>query len=302
MPRRKLPLKDLVFDVKLQCRAAMDPEVIEEYRELFESSKKTEWPFAEPMEVVSVDKVLYVVNGYTRGAAAQLAGRETVEANVTLGTWEEAVRSACRANSKQGQRRSIADKRRAVSIALRELTDLSVSQIASACEVSRPFVTSVRRQLGIDPPEAPAPAPPPPAPAAPPKPKADLKPKADPKPKAKAPAVAPPLPFHGPQNLKCPTCGENDWVETDSGLACVGCMEPYPTPPKLVPAVVPSTGASVVPAVPKAVIAKVRTAYGRLVRAVDDLKLPLIQGKPYFASALDVMAALIAAVPEMEEE
>lgn len=316
MPILKLPLSDLVFDPRLQCRAVMDQEVIEEYADLFRNSKPSDWPFAEPMEAVEVKHgsgvTRYVTNGFTRGNAANAAGRKIVNVNVIKGTWETAVRKACIANAKQGQRRTNADKRRAVEIALAEMATLSLAQIAEACLVSRTFVSTVRKSRG----EAPAQVsgsdgktypgsrpkngstvePPAPVPEAPPSPMPapQAAPVPAPKPKPPTDEDTPPLAFTGALEKVC-KCGANNWVETRDGTLCTQCLEPYPDPKPIVTETL-TTGLVTLAPVPEALIKKAHTACGRLIRAIDaivDAGIPV----SYFRGLLDDINDLIHGLP-----
>lgn len=320
MPIIKLPLSDLKFDPRLQCRAQMSQEVIEEYAELFRTSKPSDWPFAEPMEAVEVktgDGVLrFVTNGFTRGNAANAVGRKVVNVNVIKGTWETAVRKACIANAKQGQRRTNEDKRRAVEVALTEMPTLSLAQIAEACLVSRTFVSTVRKARGEAPAQvtgtdgktypgtkagpkngsvvAPAPeAPPSPLPAP------QAAPEPAPRPKPKADDETPPLAFSGPLEKVC-KCGENDWVETKDGTICSSCFEPYPDPKPIVTATL-QTGLVTLAPVPEELIKKALTAYGRLVRSVDAIMAVGIPAT-YFRGLLDDLNDLIHGLPKLAAE
>lgn len=312
MPILKLALSDLTFDPRLQCRATMSQEVIEEYSELLRTSKPSDWPFAEPMEAVEVKTASgvtrYVTNGFTRGNAANAVGRRVVSVNVIKGTWEAAVRRACMANATQGQRRTNADKRRAVEIALTEMPSMAVAQIAEACKVSRAFVTTVRKTRGdaapdkvvggdgkeypaqrgavkngsVVPPAPEAPPSPPPAPAP------------APKPKPQTDEETPPLAFSGSLDKAC-KCGANDWVETKDGTLCSACLEPYPDPKPIVTATL-ATGIVTMAPVPEKLIKKALSDYGRLVRSVDVI---VAAGIPmtYFRGHLDDLNDLIHGLP-----
>lgn len=318
MPIVKLALSDLKFDPRLQMRAAMDQEVIEEYATILRDAKPSDWPFTEPIEAVEIktgDGVIrYVTNGFTRGNAANAVGRKIVSVNVIKGNWEAAVRRACAANATQGQRRTNADKRRAVEIALSEMPSLAVAQIAEACRVSRPFVTMVRKSRGESAPDKvtgsdgkeypgtkpgikngsvlpESPPSPVPAPQAAPDP--------TPRPKPPTDEETPPLAFSGPLEKTC-KCGENDWVETKDGTICSACMEPYPDPKPIVTATLQSGIVTLAP-VPEKLIKKALTDYGRLVRSVDAI---VAAGIPmtYFRGHLDDLNDLIHGLPVLAPE
>lgn len=59
----------------------------------------------------------------------------------------EALKYALSSNSVHGQRRTNADKRRCVEIAVKEFASLSSRAIAELCGVSDPFVGQIREAL-----------------------------------------------------------------------------------------------------------------------------------------------------------
>lgn len=104
------------------------------------------WP-RSPIDVFRVDAVLLLADGHHRLLAAQKAGRDELTARVYPGTRSDCVRFALKSNSTHGLRRSNADKRRCVELALAEWADISDREIARVAGVSHPFVSEVRRQL-----------------------------------------------------------------------------------------------------------------------------------------------------------
>ena len=69
------------------------------------------------VDVYDISGVLSLVDGYHRIAAVVRNGGDEIEANVIPGTRVDALRAAVKANSEHGQRRSNADKRRALEVA-----------------------------------------------------------------------------------------------------------------------------------------------------------------------------------------
>ena len=303
MVKRTVMVTSLVLDARLQCRASMNSEAIEDYRELLVQNPDV-WPFDSPIEIVEINERLYVTDGFTRGNAAISAGRKTVEANVIQGDWEFAVRRACQANAHNGQRRTREDKRRAVEIALRELPKSSDSVIAKVCMVDHKTVAAIRASLGVaksenvvgadgkiqrgtkkakadDNTPANAPA------------KADSGPKASAKKDgaAETPAAPPNAPDVRSMPSAC-VCGENSWVETQYGLQCAVCIRGYPA---AIATPAAATGPTPVQATQ---LAAAQTAFGRLVRALRKLE----QADSYFGPALDRIAELLAGVPEITDD
>jgi hypothetical protein len=98
--------------------------------------------------VYEVSEDYLCADGWHRVLAARAAGLE-VAAEIRQGTFEDALVCALGANETHGARRTRADKRRAVEIALRDesLSKRSDREIARICAVSHPFVGAVRSEL-----------------------------------------------------------------------------------------------------------------------------------------------------------
>lgn len=139
-----IPLDKIVFDPDLQSRAAMNQESIAEYAAILKDNRN-----ALPMPDVWQDGDRYYIgDGWHRLLAHQAAG--VAEALCMVhedGGREAALRHAVGANQAHGVRRTNADKRRSVEIALREWPTLSDSALAELCGVSHPFVGSIRKQV-----------------------------------------------------------------------------------------------------------------------------------------------------------
>ena len=100
------------------------------------------------IDVVTDGKSAWVWDGWHRVLAAKMIGRETVVANVSAGNLHDAVWLAASANRQHGQRRTNADKRRAVMLALRARPNVDVKDVASHCGVSGEMVRQY--QAAID--------------------------------------------------------------------------------------------------------------------------------------------------------
>ena len=142
----KIELDDLVIDSRLQMLAEIDTETVENYTEVIEGSDE-DWPFNDAIQVCVVDGKNYVTDGFHRFQACQKARMQEAECNVTKATWDEAVVAALGANKAHGLRRTNADKRRAVVVALHSFGDWADNRIATVCGVSHPFVGKLRNQL-----------------------------------------------------------------------------------------------------------------------------------------------------------
>ena len=137
----------------LQTRDGLAKAVVKDYAEALKAGMRL-----PPVTVVqdSVSGQLYLVDGYHRKAAAVMAGRTMIDAEVTEGTFTDAVRLAIRANATNGLRRTNADKRNALKLAWEHRRELfpgepSHELLAKACGVSERTVRRFRNLLtGVD--------------------------------------------------------------------------------------------------------------------------------------------------------
>ena len=126
----------------IQTRDGLAKAVVKDYAEALKAG--TKFP---PVTVVqdNVTGQLYLVDGYHRKDAAILAGLATIEAEVTEGTFTDAVRLAIKANAAHGLRRTKADKKNALQLAWDHRQELfggapTVEILVEACSVSRSTV------------------------------------------------------------------------------------------------------------------------------------------------------------------
>lgn len=133
----KIRIEDITLDPRLQVRAKMDFEAIDEYAEHLDS--------LPPCKAVRGDK-LWLTGGWHRLHAHKKAGIEVVPCEVTEGTFADAVAEAAGENADHGLRRSDEDKKRAVRLVLGtpEHADKSDRLIAEICRVGHPFVAKIR--------------------------------------------------------------------------------------------------------------------------------------------------------------
>lgn len=108
-----------------------------------------------PIEVWEVKSgALVVVDGYHRWGAAKIAGLRTVRVTIVgKGDHDDARAYALGANAGHGLKRTNADKRRAVRLALEHpySADWSHADIAERCHVSTDLVRAVRDETGAPP-------------------------------------------------------------------------------------------------------------------------------------------------------
>lgn len=145
-------IKHIELHNDLQPRAEPPPGAVEEYAELIntqvEKDPDNPWPFHQPVVLYTVGGAKFLTSGWTRLNAAKHVGMDIVYAEVRKGNWLDAVTHACGANCDHGYRRTKKDKRRAVEILIRHVSNenesWSDSRIAEECYVSTPFVASIR--------------------------------------------------------------------------------------------------------------------------------------------------------------
>jgi hypothetical protein len=141
---RTVPLDQIRIEAGIQIRVQLDDETIEDYLQamlggaefpavvLFQTKPTAEWILAD---------------GFHRVAAARKAGLREILAEVRQGDRRAATTYALRANVQHGRRRTNADKRKSVEIALKEFPDQSDRSLAEMCAVDKSLVASIRRQV-----------------------------------------------------------------------------------------------------------------------------------------------------------
>lgn len=145
MTTKKFPLDELVLDERCQARADVDHDAVQEYRAAYEAG--VELP---PLTVFLVSGVPYVIDGFHRLPAAMSAGKRWAKCLIAgEGTIDEAIWRATAANQAHGVRRTNADKRKAVRLALE--TEIGMEQsnrvIAEHVGVSHEFVNKIRNEI-----------------------------------------------------------------------------------------------------------------------------------------------------------
>jgi hypothetical protein len=143
MNTKCIKLSLLSTDRGIQTRAAANEDTIEEYAQDFLGGSK--FP---AIDVFTDGSDWFLVDGFHRVLAANRAGLKDILANVYTGAREDAVRWALtKANRTNGLRRTNADKRHSVFLALREFPNVSDRTLADMCGVSHPLVADARKQL-----------------------------------------------------------------------------------------------------------------------------------------------------------
>lgn len=138
-------IDSIELDTSIQCRASIDVATVNEYADAMADG--VEFP---PVVLFGNQTRAWIGDGWHRVMAAQQIGAPTIDADIRPGDRREALKYALNANAAHGQRRTNADKRRCVEIALREFGKLSSRAIAEMCGVSDRFVDGLRPQSGAN--------------------------------------------------------------------------------------------------------------------------------------------------------
>jgi len=144
-----MKLSQLTLDPGLQMRTELNQDVVNEYAQAMLDGDKF------PAIVVFNDgDHNYVAEGFTRCAAAKQAGLELINADVHMGTYEDAFDYAfTKANHGNGQRYKAADKVAAIKKAFTRdrYVNKSDREIARIYKVANSFVSRLRKADGKQP-------------------------------------------------------------------------------------------------------------------------------------------------------
>ena len=132
-------LASIEMDTSIQCRAVIDTATVSEYAE-----RMTEGDKFPPVVLFQNGGKFWIGDGWHRIMAARQMGALDIPADVRIGGRKDALQYALGANAANGLRRSNADKRRCVEIALAEFGDISSRQIAIMCGVGHEMVDAAR--------------------------------------------------------------------------------------------------------------------------------------------------------------
>lgn len=135
----KVLVTAIELDTSIQCRAAIDTATVNDYAERMAAGD--EFP---AVELYGTKSKAWIGDGWHRILAARQLGLEEIRATVHAGGRPDALKHALGANAVHGYRRSNADKRRCVEIALAEFPKLSSRAVAKLCGVSHVFVEGQR--------------------------------------------------------------------------------------------------------------------------------------------------------------
>lgn len=144
-----MKLSQLTLDPGLQMRTELNQDVVDEYAQAMLNGDK--FP---PIIVFNDGDNNYVAEGFTRCAAAAQAGIEIIDADVHMGTYEDAFDYAfTKANHDNGQRYKNVDKVSAFKKAFTRDRYIKKSdrELGRLYQVSNGFVSKVRKAAGMQP-------------------------------------------------------------------------------------------------------------------------------------------------------
>jgi len=144
-----MKLSQLTLDLSLQMRRQLNKDVVDEYAKAMLDGDK--FP---PIIVFNDGENNYVAEGFTRCESAKQAGLELIDADVRMGTYDDAFDYAfTKANHANGQRYTPEDKRFAINKALEfdRYANKSDREIARIYKVSHTFVSKIRKAEGKQP-------------------------------------------------------------------------------------------------------------------------------------------------------
>lgn len=144
MTIQTLLINEISVDPNLQSRVAINQNVVNDYADAIQATDTL-----PPLTVFHDGICYFLADGFHRLQAQKKLGRDRVSVEVMDGGRRDAFVFALSANAEHGLRRSHADKRRAVQMALEdpELGQCSNREIAKLCKVSHSFVNATRESL-----------------------------------------------------------------------------------------------------------------------------------------------------------
>jgi len=144
MAEKLIKLEHINIKESPHVRSEYKQETAEEYAEQYKLDK-AEMPDCILFET-SAGSYL-VADGMHRIAAMKLAGMKSNTFDVRSGSRTDCVKFALKCNVSHGIRRSSADKRACVELALREFGEVSNNSLSDACGVGVDLVIKVRQEL-----------------------------------------------------------------------------------------------------------------------------------------------------------
>jgi hypothetical protein len=136
-------------DGGVQSRERISDDYVMELAELIKAGKKL-----PPVDVYSDGAEIWAADGFHRIYAHLKANKRTVRCNVHKGSIKDAIWASVAANQEHGLRRTNADKRHAVEMALKSRPDLSARAVADHVGVEETMVRNLKVRCGFPAPDA----------------------------------------------------------------------------------------------------------------------------------------------------
>jgi uncharacterized ParB-like nuclease family protein len=140
-----IKIADIDLERSIQVRAKIDTRTVNEYTEHMAAKK----PPLPPIVLFGPDSrgKYYLSEGWHRLEAHKKAGRASIQATIREGGWKDALEHALGSNAQHGLRRSNADKRHAVKLALIHWVEWSNNLVSNKCNVDEGTVRNVRSDM-----------------------------------------------------------------------------------------------------------------------------------------------------------
>lgn len=142
MPIKKIKLETIIIDAGTDVRNEINEDTVNEYGQ--HAREKAKLP---PLIVFDSPDGLLLADGFHRYFGFERQGIKEYECEIRKGSRADAIKFALGCNTTHGLRRTNADKRNAVVIALKEFPSLSNRSIREMCNVSLDLVGDVRRDI-----------------------------------------------------------------------------------------------------------------------------------------------------------
>lgn len=135
--------ESIKVDPSIQCRAKLDEQTVKDYMERMKVGEA--FP---PVTIVDVaGHGLLLADGFHRYEACKRLEHGTIRAQVSKGTYRDALHAGINGNLKHGLRLSRADKNRAVELVLKDDPQLLDHPASLIVGVSHHLVNTVRQRL-----------------------------------------------------------------------------------------------------------------------------------------------------------
>jgi predicted RNA-binding Zn-ribbon protein involved in translation (DUF1610 family) len=149
----KLKLSAIEMDTSIQCRATIDTGIVNEYAERMLEIAENGGEKFPPIVVFGTKDKCWPGDGWHRILAAEQLGEDVIDADLRKGGRIDALKYALSANALHGHRRTNADKRRCVELALKEFADKTNRRIAEMIGVTEITIRRYKKRCDIVAPE-----------------------------------------------------------------------------------------------------------------------------------------------------